>query len=58
MIAFFETQHPSEGYDIIVSYTADSLKIDNVTDTEKCDITLSEADIAILQQEVEAYHNS
>lgn len=53
MNAFFSTLHPSEGFDIIVAYDKDSLRIENVWDDNKEEVFLSKEDVAVLNKEVE-----
>lgn len=55
-IIHFETNHPAEGYDIIVGYDESSLNIERVWDDNKEELTLSDEDTQTLKKEVLAYH--
>ena len=53
MNAFFSTAHPTEGYDIVVVYDEDSLRIEYVWDDNKEEVVLDQKCLNCIKQEVE-----
>ena len=51
MNAFLSTVHPTEGFDIVVVYDKDSLRIEYVWDDNKEEINLSFKDLKLIHQQ-------
>lgn len=52
MLKRFQTTHPSEGFDIVVDYDADTLKIDNIQDTRGEEVVLGASDKEAVLKEI------
>lgn len=53
MNTFLSTVHPTEGFDILVVYDKDSLRIEYIWDDNKEEVNLNFKDLKLIKKEIE-----